>query len=105
MIKRVVEVRPLGGYRLFIRFDDGVQGEVDVASFVRFDGVFEPLRDLARFAEAFVDLGTVCWPDDLDLAPEVLYEKVGSPALGLADPPEGDVGWVPPHEAALFVTR
>jgi hypothetical protein len=41
----------------------------------RFDGVFEPLRDPARFAEAFVDLGTVCWPNDLDLAPEFLYEK------------------------------
>jgi hypothetical protein len=83
MIKRVVEVRLLGGYRLFIRFDDGVQGEVDIASFVRFDGVFEPLRDPARFAEAFADLGTVCWPNELDLAPEVLYEKVSGRPLSV----------------------
>lgn len=74
----VVEARPLGGYRLFIRFDDGVQGEVDVSSFVPFDGVFEPLRDPAKFAEAYVDFETVCWPNDLDLAPELLYERVSS---------------------------
>jgi hypothetical protein len=48
MIKRVVEVRPLGDHRLFIRFDDGVRGEGDVASFVRFDRVLEPLRDPAQ---------------------------------------------------------
>lgn len=78
MMKSVVEVRPLSGYRLFIRFDDGVQGEVDVSSFVEFDGVFEPLRDPEKFAEAYVDFDTVCWPNDLDLAPELLYERVSS---------------------------
>jgi len=83
VIRKVVEVRPLGGYRLFIRFDDGVQGDVDVASFVHFDGVFEPLRDPARFAEAFVDFGTVCWPNDVDLAPEVLYAKVSGRSLSV----------------------
>jgi hypothetical protein len=83
MMRKVVEVRPLGGYRLFIRFDDGVQGEVDIASFVPFDGVFEPLRDPARFAEAFVDFETVCWPNDLDLAPEVLYAKVSGRPLSI----------------------
>lgn len=78
MTKDVVEVRPLGGYRLYLRFDDGVHGEVDVADFVRFDGVFEPLRDPARFAEVRVDaqLGTICWPNGVDLAPDVLYAKV-----------------------------
>ena len=83
MIPKVVDVRALGDYRLFVRFDDGVQGDVDVASFVTFDGVFEVLRDPARFAEAFVDLGTVCWPNDLDLAPEVLYAKVSGRPLSV----------------------
>ena len=80
-MKRVVDVRPLGGHRLFIRFDDGLQGELDLATFVRFDGVLAPLNDPARFAEAFVDLGTVCWPNDLDLAPELLYEKLSQQQL------------------------
>ena len=78
MGKDVVEVRPLGGHRLFIRFEDGVQGALNIADFVRFDGVFEPLRDPARFAEVRVDrgLGTICWPNGADLAPDVLYARL-----------------------------
>jgi len=77
-IKDVVEVRPLGGHRLYLKFDDGVHGEVDVAQFVHFDGVFEELRDPARFAEVRVDpdLGTICWPNGADLAPDMLYAKI-----------------------------
>jgi len=82
-IKDVVEVRPLGGHRLYLKFDDGVHGEVDVAQFVRFDGVFEELRDPARFAEVRVDpdLGTICWPNGADLAPDVLYAKITGRSL------------------------
>ena len=77
-MKDIVEVRPLGGHRLYLKFEDGVQGEVDIAEFVRFDGVFEALRDPARFAEVRVnpDLGTICWPNGADLAPDVLYARV-----------------------------
>lgn len=74
----VVEVRPLGGYRVFIKFEDGVQGEVDLAEVIRLDGVFAPLRDPARFAEVRVhpELGTLCWPNGADLDPDVLYSKI-----------------------------
>jgi hypothetical protein len=85
MVKDIVEVRPLGGHRIFIRFEDGVQGEVNVADFVRFDGVFEALRDPARFAEVRVDpdLGTICWPNGADLAPEVLYARLTGTRLSV----------------------
>ncbi len=43
-MKDIVEVRALKGQRLYLRFEDGVAGEVDLAAFVRFDGVFEALR-------------------------------------------------------------
>lgn len=74
----VVDVRPLGGYRVFIKFEDGVQGEVDLAEVIRLDGVFAPLRDPARFAEVRVhpELGTLCWPNGADLDPDVLYSKI-----------------------------
>jgi hypothetical protein len=47
------------------------------------DELAQPALDLARFAEAFVDLGTVCWPNELDLAPELLYEKVSGRPLSV----------------------
>lgn len=35
---------------------------------------FEQVRtDYATFAQLYVDIGTVCWPGDADLAPELLY--------------------------------
>ena len=44
MLPDVVEARPAGGYRVYIRFDDGVAGEVDLAAVIDFEGVFAPLR-------------------------------------------------------------
>jgi hypothetical protein len=31
MLKDVVEVRPLAGYRVFLKFDDGLEGELDLS--------------------------------------------------------------------------
>ena len=69
----VTAVRPLGGTRLWLRFDDGREGEVDLGP--ELDGpVFTPLRDPARFAEVALDpeLRTVVWPTGADFAPEFL---------------------------------
>jgi Protein of unknown function (DUF2442) len=75
MLKDVVEVRAVGEYRLRLRFEDGVEGEVDVAALVPFEGIFAPLRDPAVFATVAVDreLGSVRWPNGADLDPDVLY--------------------------------
>lgn len=85
MLKDIVDARPLDGYRLHLRFEDGAEGDVDVAELVEFDGVFAPLRDRAAFASVRVDadLGTVVWPNGADLDPSVLYAKVtGAPLPG-----------------------
>ena len=78
MLRDVTEVRPLAGYRVFLKFDDGIHGEIDLEPLLApFDGVFEPLRDLARFREVFVDSGgTIAWPNGADIAPETLYALV-----------------------------
>jgi hypothetical protein len=75
MLKDVVSVTPLDGYRLRLRFEDGAVGEVDVAGLIPFRGVFAPLREKAVFDQVRVDpeLGTVVWPDGGDLDPDVLY--------------------------------
>ena len=85
MLRDVVEVRPLEGYRVFLKFDDRVQGELDLEPlFDPFDGVFEPLRDRARFGEVFVDSGgTIAWPNGADIAPETLYALVSGRPLSV----------------------
>jgi hypothetical protein len=63
------------GGDLRLTFEDGTVGDVSFAKH-EWTGVFEPLRDPARFAEAQVEAGTIVWPKDgLDMAPEPLYEQ------------------------------
>jgi uncharacterized protein DUF2442 len=38
-------------------------------------GVFRRLKDPALFKEAYVAFDTVCWPGNLDIAPETLYDR------------------------------
>ena len=78
MLKDIVEVRPLDGHRLYLRFEDGAEGELDVANMIRFEGVFAPLANLAEFSKVRVneDTGTICWPNGADLDPDVLYSFV-----------------------------
>lgn len=84
MLKDIVEVQPLDRYRLYLRFDDGVAGEVDVERLIRFEGVFAPLKDHV-FLQVELDreLGTIGWPHGADLDPVVLYAAV----TGLPLPP------------------
>ena len=73
---RVVSVRPLDGFRLAVRFDDGTFGEIALRDRL-FGPVFEPLRDPDVFAQVFVDeFGAVAWPNGADLAPDALYAQL-----------------------------
>ena len=74
MIPKVVEVRALEGYRLWLRFHDGTVGTIDLAGEL-WGPMFEPLKDVSLFAQVSVnrDLDTITWPNGADLAPEFLY--------------------------------
>lgn len=89
MLKDIVDVRPTTGYRLLLRFEDGVEGEVDVADLVRFQGVFAPLEDRTEFLKVHVnpEIGTICWPNGADLDPDVLYAKVTGEEIKLTSSP------------------
>jgi hypothetical protein len=78
MLKDIIEARATGGHRLYIRFEDGIDGEIDLETLVEFKGVFEPLKDPAEVAKVRVDheLGTICWQSGADLDPDVLYAKL-----------------------------
>jgi hypothetical protein len=75
---RVVSVEALQGYRLRVRFLDGLEGVVDMSGLVVSPnaGVFAALADSEVFNRVFVALGAVCWPDGLDIAPDAIYAKI-----------------------------
>jgi hypothetical protein len=63
-------------HRVWLEFDDGVTGEVDLADQM-WGEVFEPLKDPAVFAAFRVD-GTLVWENGADLAPEFLHDLAAS---------------------------
>ena len=76
---------------MWLRFEDGASGTVDVAELIPFDGVFEALKEAEFFAQVAVDreMGSIYWPNGADLDPDVLYARVtGNPAPYFDDRPE-----------------
>jgi hypothetical protein len=71
----LLEATPLDGYRVHVRFEDGVAADVDLAYLLGYGGVFLPLRDpdYFRTLRADAEAGTIVWPNDADIAPETLY--------------------------------
>ena len=69
----VKSAKYLSGYKLWVSFDNGSAGEVDLVDSLK-GPVFEPLKDKAIFSQVAVDpeLETVIWPNGADLAPEYL---------------------------------
>ena len=74
----VASVEALPGYRLQVRFNDGVEGVVDLSQRVRSSaaGVFAVLADPDRFAQVGIEFGAVWWPGDLDLAPDAMHAEL-----------------------------
>jgi Protein of unknown function (DUF2442) len=74
----VTHVDILDGYRLRLTFRDGTVGDIDLSDLPARGGVFAALRDPEQFRSVRVDpqAGTIVWSDDLDIAPETLYERV-----------------------------
>ncbi len=78
MMNDVVDARALDDLRLYLRFSDGTEGEVDVANLVPLKGVFASLKDPTIFRQVSVDreLGCVCWPSGADLDTAALYSAI-----------------------------
>jgi hypothetical protein len=78
MLYDVIEVKALPGFRLWVRFEDGLEGEVDLSDLAG-RGVFKRWTDNpSEFLQARVDAesGTVVWPGGLDVAPDRLYSDI-----------------------------
>jgi hypothetical protein len=73
-IPHVTSAEHRGGHRVHLRFDDGVEGEIDLAGELEGE-IFAPLRDPAYFARFSVD-DTLVWPNGADFAPEFLHALV-----------------------------
>lgn len=75
-IFKLEQIQPSSGFRLHLRFADGVEGEVDLSDLVG-RGVFQGLRDQDKFETAFItESGDLGWSEDLELCADTLYMKL-----------------------------
>lgn len=74
----VKEARHIEGYRLEVTFENGKKGVADLEGYSKKGGLFSRFSDFEYFKRFHIneELGVLCWPDGLDIAPEVLYHEV-----------------------------
>ena len=66
----LLEARPIEGYAVYLRFEDGVSAEVDLSYLREYGGVFEPLHDPEFFRQLriYPEGETIFWPNQVDIA-------------------------------------
>ena len=87
-IVKITHVEPAGAHRLRVRFSNDREGVCDLSEMVGKDTpMLKPLADPAFFARAFVQMGTIAWPNGFDIDAIALHDdmlKAGrlEPAFG-----------------------
>jgi Protein of unknown function (DUF2442) len=75
-VKKVADVKPLEGFRLWLRFSDGVEGVADLSDLAG-RGVFSAWNSPGMFAGVKVtEYGAVAWGNEIDLCPDTLFLRV-----------------------------
>ena len=84
-------MRPADGYCLWVRFDDGIAGTVDLASVLHI-GCFTLLRDRHVFSTVRVDAdtGNLRWPAGVYLHAFILHDDLVARGARRAAPPSDD---------------
>lgn len=73
MLPDVIAVETLPDYRLLLTFANNEQKFFDMKPYLQAT-VFQPLKNPGFFKLARIDYGTVVWPNEIDIAPETLYD-------------------------------
>jgi hypothetical protein len=75
-IPKILEAHPLDGYKIRLKFDDGVAGEVDL-SHLAGKGVFVFWNEIKNFKKVSIENGRrLAWADEIDLDADSLYLRL-----------------------------
>jgi hypothetical protein len=73
---KAVNVKSLGKYRIWLRYEDGTEGTVDLSDFAG-KGVFTQWDTPGLFDGVTIDeSGAVVWSEAIDLCPDMLYMRL-----------------------------
>lgn len=74
MFPKPIFVQALNPYRLFLRYDDGMEGEVNLAHLAG-QGIFAQWDENGLFSTVYIDPETdaIAWSEELEIGPDSLY--------------------------------
>jgi hypothetical protein len=66
------------GYTIFVEFNNGESGTIDFKKILENDHreIIKDLLNKELFNTAKVNLNTICWDNEVDFAPDYLYEQI-----------------------------
>ena len=80
-MNRPMQVEPREGFKVWIRYSDGAEGEVDL-SHLAGRGVFEAWNDRACFEAVYVtEYDAIAWSEEIELCPDALYMRLTGKSL------------------------
>jgi len=81
MNTRIIDARYVDRYTIWLKFNDGAEGEVDLKDEL-WGPIFEPLKSIDRFRKFSLhpDLHTITWENGADFSPEFLRSSLRATA-------------------------
>jgi hypothetical protein len=78
---RLLEARHVRNYTIWLKFSDGVEGQIDLENEL-YGSMFEPLKSLEEFRKFSVhpELHTLVWQNGADISPEFLHDNLRAAA-------------------------
>ena len=81
-----IAVEPREGFRIWLRYSDGAEGEVDLSDLAG-GGMFRAWDDRACFETVHVtEYGAIAWSEELELCPDALYMRLTGKSVGAVMP-------------------
>ena len=73
MYLAIKKVEPLKDHFLLLTFENGEKRKFDVKPYLE-KGIFQELKDVAKFNTVHLSFDTIEWDNEADLDPEILYK-------------------------------
>lgn len=75
MFIHVEKAKYINDYKIWLLFNDGAEGEIDLSSELHGE-IFEPLKDVSFFKSFTLEGHTLSWRNGADFAPEFLHKYI-----------------------------
>jgi hypothetical protein len=78
---KVQEVKYISDYIISIKFDDGVNGIIELNDLVQ-KGIFKVLQDKNQFAKVYTNGYSIAWSNELEIDATTIYSELTGKNFG-----------------------